>query len=598
MNYFKGLSGKFIIPYVFLLFFGIWAYITIENILSLESLKYELQYFKSQIEKPKQVEMSFFADEFRSENFLRNGESKLVVTTREILKDINAQTDKLSSFSAIEEGWVDSVSIQVFRYAQSFDQLAVEMKKKGFQDFGLEGNMREVIHEVENSTIKYDRVFMLMLRRHEKDFLMRKDLKYLTRFNEGILKFKNHVNNLSIAKSKKDELFVQIEEYNKLFEELVRTQQNIGLTENLGLRARLGKSIKELKLLVDTKLDKVSSLVVRKVMINKILLIVLFFLIFGMGIFILRKHILTITKSIDSLSKVSQELALGKLPDKVKILSKDELGLAQESVNKLIAGQAKKVHFSKAISDGNLGEDMELLSSEDVLGKSLLKMRKNLDQLMKETNRVLDLANKEGNLHVSLKLDYEGGAWGKFSNNLNGLFATILTPLKEINLILQHMADGDISNRFEGEIKGDVGNLMNNLNHALDRLSVLIRNNANHSYTIQDTADVMESSSTEMNEATAEIASAIAQMTSGANQQVGRVDEISDLISQISNSASEMENEADEARLESEKGVENCQSGEKLVDSVVSDIESINNHSTDVQDAIAVLEKRSDEIGR
>lgn len=54
--------------------------------------------------------------------------------------------------------------------------------KRGFKDFGLEGDMRSVAHKIEAET-KIDKSLILMLRRHEKDYFLRKDLAYVDQFN-------------------------------------------------------------------------------------------------------------------------------------------------------------------------------------------------------------------------------------------------------------------------------------------------------------------------------------------------------------------------------------------------------------------------------
>jgi len=598
MKYFQGLAGKFLIPYLLIIVFGILTYVTIENILLLENLRYELQSFKSKIEEPREVEKSFFADEFRNEGFLSTGESKLLVTTQGILEEINIQADALLRFSQIDQSWLDSVKTEVKNYAKNFTFLASEMQKKGFKDFGIEGDMREVIHAVENAPINYDKYYMLMLRRHEKDFLMRKDLKYLDKFQTSVEEFEAHVNGIPISQTDRTFLLEKIDEYSRLFEDLVKTQERIGLSEELGLRANLNQSIFNLNDLVDNKLQQVTSVVSSRVRLNKTILLLLFLSTLGIGAFILRKHIRTITQSINSLSENAYLLSEGKLPEKAPILTKDELGKAQESINRLVEGQSNKIRLAQEISNGILDGNIELLSEEDVLGKSLERMRKNLQNLMEETNMVLDNAINKGRIHVKLSTEDKPGSWGVFSENLNKLFKTMLSPLLQINSILQDMTYGNLNARYEGDLKGDIAEIMGNLNLTLDGLRGVIERNKSHSAEIQEAADQMEVSSGEMNQASGEIASAIAEMTNGANQQVNKVDEISGWVSQILDSASEMEREAEEVKQQSQQELKECETGEIKLKSVVEDMDTINHFSDNVRESISVLEKRSEEIGQ
>ncbi len=52
---------------------------------------------------------------------------------------------------------------------------------RGFQDFGLEGTMRQYAHWIENSN-KVPRTALLQLRRHEKDYMLRGKMEYVHQF--------------------------------------------------------------------------------------------------------------------------------------------------------------------------------------------------------------------------------------------------------------------------------------------------------------------------------------------------------------------------------------------------------------------------------
>jgi hypothetical protein len=52
---------------------------------------------------------------------------------------------------------------------------------KGFEDYGLEGEMRQYAHKLENSG-KVPKIDILQLRRHEKDYMIRGKMGYATLF--------------------------------------------------------------------------------------------------------------------------------------------------------------------------------------------------------------------------------------------------------------------------------------------------------------------------------------------------------------------------------------------------------------------------------
>lgn len=80
-------------------------------------------------------------------------------------------------------------------YSQSFNALAQQNRDLGLnQDSGLQGKMRADVHAIEGSLAKIEnadlQVIMLMMRRHEKDFIMRRDASYVAAFEEQVKLFR------------------------------------------------------------------------------------------------------------------------------------------------------------------------------------------------------------------------------------------------------------------------------------------------------------------------------------------------------------------------------------------------------------------------
>jgi signal transduction histidine kinase len=67
-------------------------------------------------------------------------------------------------------------------YNANFNKVVLLINNRGFKDFGLEGKMRTYAHELENVK-SIPLTDLLMLRRHEKDFLLRKESQYVQKFN-------------------------------------------------------------------------------------------------------------------------------------------------------------------------------------------------------------------------------------------------------------------------------------------------------------------------------------------------------------------------------------------------------------------------------
>ena len=88
----------------------------------------------------------------------------------------------------------------------------------------------------------------------------------------------------------------------------------------------------------------------------------------------------TISKPLISATKSLTNLSVGNIYEgqKIEIRSKDEIGQITNSLNQLIDGLLRTADFAKNIGEGNLDTKFTLLGSKDVLGNSLLEMRKSL----------------------------------------------------------------------------------------------------------------------------------------------------------------------------------------------------------------------------
>ena len=104
------------------------------------------------------------------------------------------------------------------------------------------------------------------------------------------------------------------------------------------------------------------------------------------GLIILAIVIWIISKNITSplidTTKLLKDLSLGKVEKskKIKISSNDEIGEMAESLYTLTKGLNRTADFANEIGKGNLDAEFESLSDEDIIGNSLLNMRKSLKQ--------------------------------------------------------------------------------------------------------------------------------------------------------------------------------------------------------------------------
>jgi methyl-accepting chemotaxis protein len=116
-----------------------------------------------------------------------------------------------------------------------------ETKYRGFKDYGLVGKMRKYIHYIESHQQQLDLAKILMVRRHEKDFIIRRDLRYTKKMKEAIALLKADIEQSIAQRDQRQNLLVALNNYSLAFKELVKTDQVIGLNDKTGIKVQLSQ---------------------------------------------------------------------------------------------------------------------------------------------------------------------------------------------------------------------------------------------------------------------------------------------------------------------------------------------------------------------
>ncbi len=138
---------------------------------------------------------------------------------------------------------------QVDEYEKHFLQLVEAYEVIGLNEkVGLRGKLRAAIHEAEaeieladNYRLHSD---MLMLRRREKDFLLRFDESYVGKFEKDFEKFIGDIESTSsISPDTRERILAKAHVYRTDFLELVHKYKEIGLDQSSGMQGTMRSSI-------------------------------------------------------------------------------------------------------------------------------------------------------------------------------------------------------------------------------------------------------------------------------------------------------------------------------------------------------------------
>jgi len=318
-------------------------------------------------------------------------------------QELNSLVDQSSITKLKLSPHFEKISNEFESYIFFFDHLKVLLQTRGFKNYGIEGKMRNYAHEMEdNKTIPLKQV--LQLRRHEKDFIIRQDNKYVSIFNALVKE---------ISKSNKENglLFQYASSFNK-FAEL---EQSIGLKTNTGLTKQINEQAETVNFYLkktESELESKSKSTLYQLRIIYTIVIFIFILISVLGSYFLSKRVsrrisvlsngisyfvdsnftlrsqLQVTTKKDEISKLVQNV------QKLEVEIVSYIDLFKEKVdektaeiltqNSKIEEQNNKIIHQHAVLEAKNKDIIDSLRYARRIQQALMPSKENFDELFNE----------------------------------------------------------------------------------------------------------------------------------------------------------------------------------------------------------------------
>lgn len=227
-------------------------------------------------------------------------------------------------------------------YVKKFNHLVTYRKNVGLNPKdGLYGELRAAVHEVETLLSENDSyrllADMLQLRRAEKDFMLRRDTKYLDKYKSHLTRFYQDLNNEGLSSQNITNIKSKLSVYSNKFNELVEREKTIGLTPKLGLLGDLRGTIHETETLLKTITSSIAVEFENKITNNKVTAIITFLIAMFVSLSLVYLTSQSILKPIlavrDAIGVIRAKNDLTWL---VKSKGKDELVDMAEDINSLV----------------------------------------------------------------------------------------------------------------------------------------------------------------------------------------------------------------------------------------------------------------------
>nr|WP_169605350.1 methyl-accepting chemotaxis protein [Microscilla sp. PRE1] len=301
-----------------------------------------------------------------------------------------------------------------------------------------------------------------------------------------------------------------------------------------------------------------------------------------------------ITSSEQTFARTSLAINKGHLEDDTSTLTKEQ----QQVVITLKRRILNITQLAECYGKGDMNIQIDVLSDNDVLGKSLESVHGEVTSSIKKIKSVVHDWFHSGKLHAKVNTNNLDGDWRILGISINDLLESFSTLLITLNKVIAGMSSGDLTQRYDQVSRGEVFDMAQNMNAALDSLDGFLHDVFEKAKTIDEYTSEMLTTGEEMSLNAGEIASSIAEISQGTQVQVSKIDQVSSLIEELLKASEMMRGKVEQITEASVLGLKNSENGIHLADRINRKMEHIAKLSKNSNKSMSVLSEKSNEITR
>jgi len=284
------------------------------------------------------AENKFIQNDLSNTALYNSGISKYLEDNKRFISNANVEILNLIKLgSGNKEQQAKELLELIDKYRLLFSAIVKTYIEIGYKDWGLLGEWRQAIHNVEiavshkKHTELHENV--LQLRRIEKDYLLRGDAAYLDQIKTQLSLLRRQIATINEAEASK--ILTEINRYEDAFRQYLILQKRIGRTDKEGLRKEFAEVVNKMTPAIDRiYIDaKVSNQRARHSLIVASILI--YFFGVGLGGAALFLFARSISIRLSALKNAVLNVGRGHLDTKIVTANKDEIGIVSEAFNKM-----------------------------------------------------------------------------------------------------------------------------------------------------------------------------------------------------------------------------------------------------------------------
>lgn len=276
---------------------------------------------------------------------------------------------------------IESMSADFDSYAEAFRKVVAHQLRIGLStDDGLYGELAKAARDVE-TVITSDpglHASLLTLRRHEKDFLLRRDATYYTRFGTAMSDFRGALFMSDIDNATQARLQEALGKYSDSFSKLLQEEVDIGLDDQSGLIGELAERVATAENSFATAHNGIAQKIAEDLNAARQLLTIIIAVIIAVTLMALLYTRTRIVRQLNQAVSYANTLERGEWQHTVPALSQDETGkllAALEALRVELLRKARQVERDSQ-HKGRLAELSRILQGikhSDTLGTDVLQ---------------------------------------------------------------------------------------------------------------------------------------------------------------------------------------------------------------------------------
>jgi len=432
------------------------------------------------------------------------------------------------------------------RYKKAYFELLEQQQKIGLHPKdGLYGSLRQAVHKVQDNAKKSNNSDLLVavydLRKQEKDFMLRRDLKYVDKFKKKIKKL------ISISQgSIKNDLIV----YRDDFLLLADAEIKIGLNSKSGLQGEMRKIIHKSETTLKNLQQHSNVMIANHIntlnIIGMSVTVFLIVLISLLSFFISKNILKTLKQLYTTIVEVSKS---NTTSSRIKIDSHDEIAVIAEEFNHYLDAIDKAVkedlvlieeaeNIMQRVSNGWYSE----LITKSTQNIQLKRLKENINNMITNTkqrfitiNTILEQYSNQNYINKLVIENIEkNGVFDIFTKNINILQQSIT------NILIENKKNGLTLATSSQLLLDNVHTLSNNANQSsaeieetassLEEITVNISNNTHNVIKMSEFAHKLTASANDGQELAKQTSSSMTKI----DEEVNAINDAITVIDQIS----------------------------------------------------------------